>query len=384
MHSISQRFLSIVEGWFCVLIILTSCSSPSPSGELEGGLEGDTLQLKYADHLTIVRCEDYISVQLADPWNEGNVLHTYLLVPKKKELPDCLPEGTVVRTPLRRAVVSTSVHCGLINSFGASASIAGVCDRQYIHLPFVDKGIKEGRIADCGSALSPALEHIVETDPDAIFLSPFQNSGGYGRLEKLNIPIIETADYMETSPLGRAEWMRFYGLLFGQEQEADSIFRSVEKEYQRLCRLAQTATSHPTVLMDKQTGSVWYVPGGNSTIGHLIVDANTVYPWADDTHSGSLELPFEGVLGNAAEADIWFFRYNAPKPITKEQLLSEHRGYDQFRAYQSGQVYGCNTATSAFYEETPFAPQRLLLDFITIAHPELQLGTPRYFHPIKE
>lgn len=357
-----------------------SCSGGEnrPAGE-----DGDTLRLGYAQRLSVVCYDGYTCVQLADPWNEGKVLHTYLLVPKDQELPAHLPEGTVVRTPLRRAVVSTSVHCGLIASFGAAESIAGVCDRQYMHLPFGSEGCERGTIADCGSALSPALEQIVEVDPDAIFLSPFQNSGGYGRLEKLNIPIIETADYMETSPLARAEWMRFYGLLFGQEQTADSIFRSVEKEYLRLRDLAKTAESHPSVLMDKQTGSVWYVPGGNSTMGRLITDAYSCYPWADDTHSGSLELPFEGVMGKAADADIWFFRYNAPADITRQQLLSEHRGYDQFRAYQSGQVYGCNTATSTFYEETPFAPQRLLRDFITILHPELSLGSPRYFHLVK-
>jgi len=362
-------------------LLITACSG---TGTTHGPGEGDTLQLEHAQRLTIVRCNGYTQVTLADPWNEGRVLHTYLLVPADGDVPPHLPKGTIVRTPLRRSVIATSVHCGLLQSFGKEKSIGGVCDVQYIHLPFVEQGCKDGSIADCGSALAPAVEKVLDLQPDAIFLSPFQNSGGYGRVEEIGIPIIEMAEYMETSPLGRAEWMRFYGLLFGAETQADSIFRQVEADYEALRDQAAKATSQCTVLMDKMTGSVWYVPGGNSTIGHVIADAHCGYAWADDTHSGSLSLPFETVLEKAAQADVWLFRFNADHPISPTELLSEHRGYDQFRAFQTGRLYGCNTATSTFYEETPFHPERLLRDFVTIAHPELGLGEPKYFLRLKE
>lgn len=359
----------------CVCCLLAACSGH----RIGNDSEGDTLRMDYAERLCIVRHDGYTEVSLADPWNEGKVLHNYLLVPADAELPAHMPRGTVVRTPLRRCVVSTSVHCGLIESFGCSEAIGGVCDVQYIHLPFVQQGCKDGTIADCGSALAPAVEKILDLQPDAIFLSPFQNSGGYGRVEELGMPIIEMSDYMETSPLGRAEWMRFYGLLFGAEHEADSIFQQVVADYAALKRQAADSSSDCTVLMDKMTGSVWYVPGGNSTIGHIIADANCGYAWAEDTHSGSLSLPFETVLERSGQADVWLFRFNADHLITPAELLSEHRGYDQFSAFQQGRLYGCNTATSTFYEDTPFHPERLLRDFVTIAHPELQLGEPAYF-----
>lgn len=96
-------------------------------------------------------------------------------------------------------------------------------------------------------------------------LSPFENSGGYGRVGKLGVPVIECADYMETSPLGRAEWLRFYGLLVGQEQRGDSLFAQIEKEYLALKDLAAQATSRPTVLSDLKYGSAWYIAGGQST-----------------------------------------------------------------------------------------------------------------------
>ena len=149
---------------------------------------------------------------------------------------------------------------------------------------------------------------------------------------------------------------------------------------------SQVAGKHrpsPKILMDKQTGSVWYVPGGRSTIGRLIADAGAEYPWQGDDHSGSLPLSFESVLEKGGPCDIWLFRYNSPHAITANELLSEKPAYNQFKAFQKGEIYGCNTATSTFYEDTPFRPDLLLRDFITICYPELGLGEPVYFVKVK-
>lgn len=361
--------------------LLTACGGHPTA---TGGGEGDTLSLRYAERITIVRHKEYTQVALADPWNRGKTLHSYLLVPAESKIPEGLPEGTVVRTPLRKAVVSTSVHCGLVIRLGKGESISGICEPQYIHIPWVLERLKSGKISDCGSGLSPTVETIIDLNPDAIFLSPFQNSGGYGQLEHLGVPIIETADYMESSPLGRAEWMKFYGLLFGAEQSADSLFHEVETEYLSLKKTAEADGSRLTVLMDKMVGGVWYVPGGHSTVGRLITDAATVYPWSSNDDSGSLSLPFESVLDKASAADIWLFRYNSPHDISYEELLSENPGYNQFKAFRERRAYGCNTATSSFYEETPFNPALLLRDIVAITHPEVKnLPQPVYFKPVR-
>jgi iron complex transport system substrate-binding protein len=364
-----------------VIVLLSSCRG-NPTAATHD--EGDTLALKYATHLSVVRYHDHTVVKLADPWNSGKTLHTYVLVPADQKMPAHLPEGAVVRTPLKKAVVATSVHCSLIIDMGRGGHIGGVCEPQYIHIPYILERLAKKEVVDCGSGMAPTVEKIIELQPDAIFLSPFQNSGGYGKVEELNIPIIETADYMETSALGRAEWMRFYGLLFGCEETADSLFAEVENNYLRLKEQAKTSQGNPSLLMDKQTGSVWYVPGGQSTIGGMIADAHIGYAWHGDDHSGSLALPFESVLEQAGDADIWLFRYNAPHDMTMRELLTDKDGYKQFRAFVNHQVYGCNTATSKFYEETPFHPHLLLRDFICIAHPDLQLGEPRYFIKLHE
>ena len=383
---------------FHLSLFTSSCGGRQTTASQEAG---DTVVFKYATQLSIVRHKDYTEVVVKNPWKEGKILHSYLLVPDSIDPQDISLTSyhspltsTIVRTPLRRSVMFTTVHCAMLMSFGCEQSIAGVADLKYIKIPWIHEQVKAGRITDVGEGMSPVVEKIIDQRPDALFLSPFENSGGYGRLEEIGIPIIECAEYMEPSPLARAEWLRFYGMLFGCEARADSLFAVVDSSYNALKALAGNhkvqsskfkAQSSSTVLLDKVTGSVWYVPGGRSTIGQMIQDAGGDYPWADDDHSGSVSLPFEAVLEKAGEADVWLFRYSSDHDITPAELLSEHHGYDQFKAFRSGEIYGCDVERSLFYEESPFRPDWLLGDYIHILHPDIPNLPPlRYYKKVKK
>ena len=362
------------------LLSLFACSGGHSSSSQA---EGDTLAFKYARLLTVVRYKDYTVATINNPWKPGKTLHRYVLVPSSSK-ETWSHEGTVLRTPLSRSMVFTTVHCAMLQSLGREDCIAGVADLKYIKIPWVHQQVKEGRIVDVGEGMSPVIEKIIDNRPDAILLSPFENSGGYGKLEDIDIPIVECAEYMEESPLARAEWLRFYGLLFGCEHEADSLFAVVDSSYQALSRQAHEAGSQPTVMVDKVTGNVWYVAGGRSTIGRMIGDAGGHYLWANDTHSGSVSLPFEAVLERAGEADIWLFRYSADHDITYSELAAEHHGYPQFKAFRNHAAYGCNVERSLFYEESPFRPDWLLSDFIQILHPDItNLPSLRYYQKVK-
>lgn len=371
--------------------LLVSCGGRQTTASQEAG---DTVVFKYATQLSIVRHKDYTEVVVKNPWKEGKILHSYLLVPDSIDPQDIShfsfltshsSPSTIVRTPLRRSMMFTTVHCAMLMSFGCEQSIAGVADLKYIKIPWIHEQVKAGRITDVGEGMSPVVEKIIDQRPDALFLSPFENSGGYGRLEEIGIPIIECAEYMEPSPLARAEWLRFYGMLFGCEQKADSLFAVVDSSYNALKGLFTVDNLLPSVLLDKVTGSVWYVPGGRSTIGQMIQDAGGNYPWADDDHSGSVSLPFEAVLEKAGEADVWLFRYSSDHDITPDELLSEHHGYNQFKAFRSGEMYGCDVERSLFYEESPFRPDWLLGDYIHILHPDNPNLPPlRYYKKIKK
>ena len=371
---------------FTVVVALASCRGGNNVSLSTA--DGDTLALKHSSLLTIVEHDGYTVAEISNPWKPGKLLHRYYLVPRTSDIKpqtSDFSDGTIVEVPVQRAAVFTTVHCALLTELGLGSHIVGVADAKYIKVPYIQEQIKAGRIVDCGNGLNPVVEKIMDVKPDVIMLSPFENSGGYGKTEEIGIPLIECAEYMETSPLARAEWMRFYGLLFGESAKADRLFHQVDSSYTALKEQAAKAGEGRSVLVDKITGSVWYMPGGRSTIGQMLQDAGGRYPWATDNQSGSLSLPFETVLERAGESDVWMLRYSADHDLRQAELLSEFHGYSQLKAFRQHEVYGCNVEQSHFYEDTPFHPDRLLCDFLQILHPDI-IGLPplRYYKKVKE
>lgn len=352
------------------VLLLSACGGGSKTSSLQA--EGDTVRMKYSSLLQIVKHADYTVVTIRNPWDTLKVLHTYLLADREKPLPEHLPEGTVVRTPLQKSVIYSSVHCSLWSELDELKGIGGVCGLEYIKLPQIQEGCRNGSIVNVGNSMNPDIECIIDLRPDAILLSPFENNGGYGRVGKLNIPIIECADYMETSALGRAEWMRLYGLLLGKEAQADSLFAGIEKEYLTLTQQVKSQNlKRPTVISEMKNSSAWYIPGGNSTMGRLYQDAGADYVFAYLSNSGSVPLAFETVFDRGGNADIWLIKYNQPQDKTYSELERDYAPYARFKAFQDRKVYGCNTNHVPFYEESPFHPELLLKDLIKIFHPEL-------------
>ena len=352
-----------------IVLLLTACGGGRKASSVS--LQGDTIPLKYAENLTLVKGEGYTEARLRNPWDTTALLHTYILVEKDKPLPNRLPEGTLVRTPLSNALVYTAVHCNLIQELGAVESIGGICELQYIKVPEIIEGCRNGSIVNAGEGTNPDMEKIIDLHPDALLLSPYENSGGHGQVEKLKIPIIECADYMETSALGSAEWIRFYGLLFHQSAKADSIFAIVEKNYNELKALAISQPTQPKVMCELKSGSAWYVPGGNSTTGKLYNDAGGDYLFDHYPNSGAVPLSFETVFDKAQDADVWLMKYNQPTDKTLSDIRNDYSPYAQFKAFKDGQVYGCNTNYAAYYEDFPFHPDLVLKDLIKIFHPSL-------------
>ena len=399
---------------------------------------GDTLEMKYAKLLIIVKHGDgeeasdaaegidyqYAEAIIANPWKAGTMLHRYILIPKGKEgdktvamLARRRSTGVrcttdTVRTPVEKSAVFIAPHCQLMYEMGCQQAIRGVCDLDYINIPDVKKRAALSRntaarkasagnvsagnaaarnsIVDCGSSMAPDIERIIALKPEAILLSPFENSGGYGKLDKLHVPIIEAADYMESSPLGRAEWMKFYGMLFGNEEgksngisgscesKADSLFSQIEKEYLKLKAEAGKLPKGLSILTERKTGNVWYVPGGQSTIGILLKDANARYIFSDDQHSGSLAMSPEQILAKGKQVDVWAFKYFGGAPLSQAQLLQEYDGYKALAAFNRGNIYQVDTSTVPYFELTSFHPELLLREFIILAHGE-RFGKLRFY-----
>ena len=393
--------------WMAILMISSLGLLSFQGGKTAAGMEegGDTLQMKYAQLLTIVSHDEgsYTEVKVHNPWKEGTELHRYILVPKGKEGDATMAklagqahgEGKAaatlgvktdtVRTPLTSNLVFTAPHCQLLTELGCQNAITGVCDKDYINIPEIkSRAQADAKVAhpimDCGSSMQPDIERIIALHPEALLISPFENSGGYGKLDKLRIPIIETADYMETSPLGRAEWIKLYGLLLGSSK-ADSLFSAIEKEYLQLKAEAAKLPLGLSILTERKTGNVWYVPGGKSTMGILLRDAHAKYIFADDQHSGSLSMSPEQIIAKGNQVDVWAFKYFGGNALTKQDLLAEYQGYQALKAFQSGNIYETDTSCEPYFELTSFHPEILLREFIILSHPEAgdKFGKLRFY-----
>ena len=335
---------------------------------------GKSVPFRYACLLQMERSEGYVVCRIADAWHTGKTLRTYVLLTDTTHLPDRLPAGTVVKVPLRRAVAGSSVHAALAYELGAGGQLAGMCDANFVVRKDLRQALADGRLRDMGSGVQPDAERMLHNGIDGVLISPYENAQ-YGPIAQTGIPLIECADYMETTALGRAEWMKFYGLLFGCPEQADSLFAEVERNYLALCRKAARATSRPRVLVDCQVGGTWYVPGGSSTIGTLLRDAGADYLIADNTASGSLPYNFEQVYARGADADVWIIRYGSASNLTRAQLGRDFAPNRRLRPWRENRIYLCNVSLRPYYEDTAFFPDRQLRDLVQIFHPELAAGT---------
>ena len=371
---------------FCLLCAALLCLGACGRGKTAG--EGTVCAadtIRYARNLRIEYFDDYVSVKIRDPWDTLRQRQHYVLVDRDKPVPAHLPaDGILIRIPVERAVIYTSVHTAIAEELGALDRVAGVCEPQYITSPVVLGRIADGRIADLGNSTSPNVEKIIDIGTDMIIASPFENSG-YGSAEKLGVPIVEAADYMENHPLGRTEWVLFYGLLLGRRAEAERVFAETERHYLALKELAAGVEKRPRVLLERRYGNSWAVPAGGSYIGVMHADAGADYVFGDYPGAKSVHLTFEEVYDRAGDADCWFLKYDTRTPFTYALLKQEYEPYANFRPWKERRVFACNTITSAYYDDITLHPDRVLEDLIAIYHPDLLPDhVQRYYFPLDE
>lgn len=351
-----------------VLLCLASCKGGSTVASLDNATD---VEMCYSRLLTMRQGEDFLLAEIRNPWDTTKVLHSYVLVDRDKAVPDNLPEGELIRTPLQRSVFYTTMHTSLMAELGAADVVRGICNPEYVSDSVYRQKLDSGKIVDCGDGPNPDIEKIIDLSPDAIILSPFENSGSYGKLGTIGIPIIECADYMETGALERAEWIRFYGRLVGKGDAADSLFSTIENDYNSMKKLAAGVRKRPTVVDGNKFGSTWYVAGANSTVGGMIRDAGGDYVFSDEKSTGSVPYSPEKVFDRAQNAEIWMMKYGQESPMTRAQLAQDWNNYSEMQAFKTRNIYVCNLSGTVFYEETPFHPNLLLRDYIKIFHPEI-------------
>lgn len=356
------------------LFILISCG-----GNVSKESAGEQT-MEYAKDFTVEYRDGYRIVDVINPWDTTLILQRYILVDKTAALPDSLPAGTLVRTPVERVVTASAIDVATIAELGHLNSVAGCFEAEYVYDPAAKEKINAGEITNLGPARMMNIEPLLMLNPEIVFVSPFKGEG-YGVMEKARIPLAEVASYMEYTPLGRSEWIKFYGEFYNERALADSIYNDVRNSYNGIKNIVEKVSYGPKLLVEKRYGQVWYVPAGDSYAVNLYTDAGANYPWSGSKGTGSLSLSFEEVFSKAHDADYWIFRYFDPSgDMTYSKLAAEYPQYSSFKAFKDRNIYVCNTGKTDYYGTVSLKPDMELRDIAKILHPELFTDVPFVYY----
>ncbi|MEZ4802489.1 MAG: ABC transporter substrate-binding protein [Gelidibacter sp.] len=364
---------------FILLFVLSflNCKEDKGLSRKLPPLDTKNVSISYAKGFSVTAYENYSVLEIKNPWPKADKTYRYALIPKENAAKITLNadefDGMLI-TPIESIVVTSTTHIPALELLGVEQTLVGFPGTDYISSEKVRKRIDEGEIRELGKNEGINTEVLLEVNPNVVVGFGIDgNNKTFETIKKSRIPVIYNGDWVESSPLAKAEWIKFFGALFNKEKEADSIFNHIESDYLEAKKLAVSVKSKPSVLSGAMEKDVWYLPNGSSPEAQLLNDANVNYLWSDTKTSGSLALSFEAVFEKAKDADIWISPsyYNSLEALAK---ANEH--YTRFDAFKNKNVYSfVNTKGAAggviYYELGTARPDLVLKDLVKICHPEL-------------
>jgi iron complex transport system substrate-binding protein len=362
-----------------LLLCFFSCEEKKePSVTKKINIESKGL-IKYAQGFDLQSYNGYKKLIIKSPYPDAKQYQEFILVSDKKSDFD---GANKLFIPIQKVVATSTTHIPMIEMLGEENSIIGFPNTDYISSKKTRQRIKDGLVIDLGNEQNFNTEVLISLQPDALIAFSMGNSTKiYQTIELNKIPVIYNGDWLEETPLGRAEWIKFFGALYNKDREADSIFQIIESEYLQAKEIAIKATKSPTIMSGVLYKDQWNLPAGESFTAQFFKDANTEYLWKDSKGQGSLVLSFEAVLENAQNADFWI---GSGYYTTLEEVKNANAHYAQFKAYKKGMIYSFSKRRSEnggveYFEFAPIQPHIVLKDLIKVMHPELLPGYQPYF-----
>jgi iron complex transport system substrate-binding protein len=348
---------------------------------------GDTLSVNYAKGFTILQYDGYKILNVKNPWPEADKTYSYLLVEDESRVPSNIKFDHRIHIPVSKMVVTSTTHIPSVEALNQESSLVGFPGLDYISSKKTRQLIKENKIAELGKNEAINTEVLISLEPDVVIgFAVNGNNKTFNTIEKSGIPVVYNGDWIEESPLGKAEWIKFFGAFFNLSDKAEKLFNEVETAYKDAKELAKSSDERPSVLSGSMYKDQWYVPYGNSWQAQFIKDANAEYIYANTEGSGSMALAFETVLSEAQNTEFWV----APGQFKSYQHLMETSAhYKQFDAVKDRKVFTYSNTTGEtggvlYYELAPNRPDLVLKDLISIFHPELLPDyETTFFKPLK-
>lgn len=367
---------------FLIFLLFVSCKNEPKKNTETTATSINQVGIEYAEGFEIAVFENYKTLTLKNPWPGSDRTFEYALVKKGHSVPNPENFDAVLEIPVKRIVVTSTTHIPSLETLGQMDDLVGFPGLDYISSEKARERISEGKVSELGKNEDLNTEILLDLSPDAVigFAVDGQNST-FSTIQKGGIPVLYNSDWTETSPLGKAEWIKFFGVLFNKERQADSVFRNIKNEYLSAKEIARKALEKPTVLSGAMFRDIWYMPQGESWGAQFIADANGNYLWKDSKGTGGLSLNLEQVLEKGADADIWI----GPGQFTNlAEMENANKVYTQFKSFKNGEVYSYNLRKgekggSVYFELAPNRPDLVLKDMIKILHPELLPEYSLYF-----
>lgn len=330
----------------------------------------------YANGFDVSDRGSYKLIIVHNPWqNSSNVSFSYVLAEHKDLVPDSLSDLPFIKIPVQRVVTLSTTHVAMIHQLGRANTIVGASGTDFIYNPDLQERIEKGEVLEVGYDQGLNYESIVNLDPDVLFMYGVEGSirAISEKLAELEVQVVFCGDYLETHPLGKAEWIRFFSLFFGLEDESETIFHRVDSTYRSLVSMAERMDEKPRVLTGLPWKDTWYMAGGKSFAARLIEDAGGSYLWNDNRSTQAIPLDLESVYGRAVGADIWI---NPGAAISLEELYNFDERFRALPVLQKGNLYNNNKRLTRgggndYWESGTVRPDLLLADLIAVFHPDL-------------
>jgi len=361
-----------------------SCA-PERKKPSDATITGHYLPVNYAKGFTINDHRKYRKITVLDPWQQSTgISFEYYLVDREKDIPAELKGKQVIRTPVRSVICLSTSHIGFLSALNEIASLKALSGAGFVSDTEVQKAVASKKVFDVGYDQGINYELIISLKPDLIMAYGVggEVTGFINKLRDLRLNVILNGEYLEESPLAKAEWIKFVGAFYNKNQEAADYFSKIEKNYNGIKQSVISVENRPVVLTGLPYKDAWWMAGGRSNLATLIADAGGEFLWHENSSREAFVVSLEEVVIRSAKADFWI---NCGTVNTLDELISTDSRFSVFPQVRKKAIFNNNLSVSPgggndYWERGVVRPDLILADLVKIIHPECDSGKVFYFY----
>ena len=365
------------------LLLLVSCVSNKKTS-LEA-FNQDIYTPEYASGFKILGADNVQStlIQVFNPWQGAKDVEMSYFISRNGEQAPAGFTGPTIPAGAKQIVCMSSSYIAMLDALGQADRIVAVSGIDYVSNPYIIA--HKDSIKDMGPEMN--YELLLGLKPDVVLLYGIGDAqtAVTDKLKELSIPYMYVGEYLEESPLGKAEWMVALSELTDSREKGIEIFSEIPKRYQTLKDLTASVEQRPTVMFNTPWNDSWIMPSTKSYMAQLVNDAGADYIYKENTSNSSAPIGLETAYGLIQKADYWI---NVGMASTLDELKAVNPKFTDAKSVREKTAYNNNlrlTATGGneYWESAVVRPDIVLRDLIHIFHPELVSDSLYYYRHLE-